>query len=91
LSDRLFGVRSVTAPTGRQVATSPELAADALFASSAATVRHDRHEQRRDRRTELASLYSPYWRARLSRLSAADAAIARAIDRTPDLLPGVAP
>jgi hypothetical protein len=91
LSDRLLGVRSITATSGERVGIAPDLAGDALFASSAATVRYVRQERRRDGRTELASLYAPYWRARLAPIAGADAAIARAIDRTPDPLPGIAP
>ncbi len=91
LSDRLLGVSGVSAPNGERVAMTPELAANALFASSAATVRHDRQERRRDGRAELPSLYTPFWRARLAALPVADAAIARAIDRTPDPLLGLEP
>lgn len=91
LSDRLFGVSGIAAPNGERVSVAPDLAADAVFASAAATVRYARQERRRDGRTELPSLYQPYWRARLSMLPVADAAIARAIDRTPDPLLGSAP
>ncbi len=91
LSDRLFGVHSVMATSGERTSIAPELTADALFASSAATVRYVRQERRRDGRTELPSLYAPFWRARLAAMPPADAAIARAVDRTPDPLPGIAP
>lgn len=91
LSDRLLGVRSLSAIDGRRVALAPSLAADAIFASSAATVRFLRHERRRDGRGELPSVYSPYWRARLAAQTTAASASARAIDGTPDPLLGLAP
>lgn len=91
ISERLWSVRRVVAPDGTNVATTADLAGDGLYASSAAVVRYARYERRRDGRGERPSLYNPYWHARLAALPAADAAIARAIDRTPNPLPGVMP
>jgi hypothetical protein len=73
------------------VALRPTLAGDGLYASSSAQVHYLRLERRRDGRGERPSLYSPFWRARLASMPVADATIARAIDRTPDPLAGVAP
>lgn len=91
LSERWLDVRRAIAPDGRAVPTSPALAGDGLYASSSAQVRYLRLERRRDGRVERPSLYSPFWRARLVAIPVADATIARAIDRTPDPLVGVAP
>lgn len=91
LGARLWSVRRVIAPDGTAVATTADLAGDGLYASSAAVVQYARFERRRDGRSERPSLYNPYWRARLAAMTAADGAIARAIDRTPDPLPGVLP
>lgn len=91
LSERVLGIHRVVAPEGRTVATTAVIAGDGLFASSSAQVQYSRYERRRDGRGERPSLYGPYWRARLSATPLADATIARAIDRTPDPLPGVLP
>jgi hypothetical protein len=91
LGERVLDVRRAIAPEGDSVALRPTLAGDGLYASSSAQVHYLRLERRRDGRGERPSLYSPFWRARLASMPVADATIARAIDRTPDPLAGVAP